>query len=78
MLGWANMPNASGSFCPNAKLAATEENELKFASGDQQGRVSVAGTALPIWVNDSFKPVRICLITGGGRITSGIRYRKET
>ena len=42
----------------------TQEKELGFAFSHQQGRASVEITVLHIWVNDSFKPVRIRLITG--------------
>ena len=51
-----------GSFYPKTKLFKTKEKELRFAFGNQQGRVSVTSTVVPIWVSDSFKPVRVRLI----------------
>ena len=58
------MPSTWGSFYPKTKLVGAKEKELRFLLGDQKERASVASTVLPIWVNDSFKPSRIRLITG--------------
>ena len=51
-----------GIFYPRTKLFKTKEGELGFAFWNQQGRVSVTSTVMPIWVSDSFKPVRARLI----------------
>ena len=65
------------SFPPKTKLAETKENELGLAFWNQQGRVSVTSTALPMWVNGSFKPARIRLIDGETELLHGLSYRKK-
>ena len=42
-----------------------------FSFGNQQGRVSAPSTVLPIWVADSFKPVRVRLIEGKTELLPG-------
>merc|ERR1712112_14123 len=37
---------------------------LKFVFGNAHGRVPVKSTVLPIWITDSFRPVRARLIDG--------------
>ena len=44
---------------------------------NHQGRVSDASTALPIWKNGSFKPLRIRLITGKAELLSGMNIVKK-
>ena len=55
---------------PKTKLFKTKENDLGFAFGGRQGRVSATSTALPIWATDSFKPVRVSLIEGKTELLS--------
>ena len=49
---------------PETKLLKKNEHALKFVSGDQKGRVSIAGTVLPIWIADSFKPASLRSVGG--------------
>ena len=71
------MPSTWGSFYPKTKLVGAKEKELRFLLGDQKERASVASTVLPIWVNDSFKPSRIRLITGKTELLPGLGIVKK-
>ena len=42
----------------------TEEKASGFPFRNHQGRASDDSTAVPIWANGSFKPVRIMLLSG--------------
>ena len=60
------------SFGPKAKLFKTKGKELRFAPWNQQGRLSVTSTGLPISVTDSFNPVRFILIEGKTELLPGL------
>ena len=52
------------SFYPKIKLYKRTNYLWNLFLGGQQGRVSVKSTVIPIWVLDTFKPVRARLIEG--------------
>lgn len=58
-------------------MLETEENESVFSLPSKQGRASGASTALPIWANVSFKPVRIRSITGEAELLLRIGIIKK-
>ena len=66
-----------GSFRHKEKLAKTREGELRFALGCHHGRTSGASTVLPIWVNGSFRPVRVRLIRGKTELLAGMHIVKK-
>ena len=45
---------------------------MRFAFGNQQGRVPVTSTGLPFFVTDSFKPARARLIEGETELLPGL------
>ena len=50
---------------------------MGFAFGDHQRRTSGASTALPIWVNGSFRPVRVRRIRGKNELLPGMHIVKK-
>ena len=66
-----------GRFYQKAKLFKKKEEESRFALGNQQGRAPVTSAVLPIWVSDSFKPVRARLIEGKTELLSRIDIVRE-
>ena len=60
------------SFYPETKRFKKDGAELRFAIANRQGRVSATSTVLPIWVSDSFKPVRARLIGEKTELLPGI------
>ena len=64
-------------FLPYGKLGKTRDGELGFAFWDQQERTSEASTVLPIWVNGSFRQVRVRLIRGKAGLPSGMHIVKK-
>ena len=50
---------------------------LKYVFGNHQGRDSEAITAIPIWANGIFRPLRVRLIRGKTELLSGMRIVKK-
>ena len=45
---------------------------MEFVFWNQQGQASVVSTVIPIWVLDTFKPVRVRLIEGETELLLGL------
>ena len=58
-------------------MAKTREGDLGFAFRNHQGRTSEASTALPIWINGSFRPVRVRLIHGKAELRPWMHIVKK-
>ena len=58
-------------------MAKTRAGDLRFAFWNHQGRTSDASTFLPIWVNSSFRPVRVRLIHGKAELLLGMHIVKK-
>ena len=58
-------------------MATAREKDSRFAIWNHQGRTSGAITGLPIWVNGSFRPVRVRLIRGKAELLLGMHIVKK-
>ena len=66
-----------GAILPQINIIQKGGKPVKLVFGYAHGRVSVQSTVLPIWIADSFRPVRARQIEGKTELLLGLDIVKK-